>query len=411
MRTTPPPPRPPAVTSAGMLRLPGAIVLSILWGSVATAQPLAPPVAGPARFAEVWRAAEIPSRGVAWLDVRAIVEGPSDHLLVLDASAHRVVELDTRGRVVRSFGRRGSGPGELSDPRMMTIRGDTLFVDDVQNARLTAFSLRDGRVLAHDRFRDLYGAVQLSPRGSFLVREGARQSMAGRSLEHVHLGASAKESRVLARYELPARHVLSYRLYQSDERGRPTSKSLAVANTMHPLVDQVHFAHAPDGEALWLISPSSGSGGIFAQRGGALTIRRVRPTGQSDLERRFTATRRALVTRELDALIDSLANPPFQRAGVRPVPNRQEIIDSLGQERRWPAVMGARVGSDGTLWLQQPPTWGEGPRFWRIAGDGAPLAPVAFPRGFTLFGANGTEAWGTLQDDAGDVVIVKFRQR
>lgn len=61
-------------------------------------------------------------------------------LYVLDAQAFRIHVFDGGGRHLRSFGRKGAGPGELAQPIGMAMAPDgLLWVADAGNMRFTAF--------------------------------------------------------------------------------------------------------------------------------------------------------------------------------------------------------------------------------------------------------------------------------
>ena len=63
---------------------------------------------------------------------------------VLDGVKGQVVVFDRSGRLLRSFGRPGSGPGGLRLPMALTVAGGELFVADTGNSRIAVFDL-DGR--------------------------------------------------------------------------------------------------------------------------------------------------------------------------------------------------------------------------------------------------------------------------
>lgn len=68
-----------------------------------------------------------------------------DNLFVLDAQNNRVVVFDKVGTFVRTFGRKGAGPGELSAPVSMVMTADGhLVVLDRGNRALVVYS-RDGQ--------------------------------------------------------------------------------------------------------------------------------------------------------------------------------------------------------------------------------------------------------------------------
>ncbi|MEB3198316.1 MAG: protein kinase, partial [Candidatus Sericytochromatia bacterium] len=66
--------------------------------------------------------------------------GPKYVLYVLDYGQCKVQTFDSRGKSVSSFGRRGSGPGEFSVPRDLTVdRSGYVFVADTLNHRVQVF--------------------------------------------------------------------------------------------------------------------------------------------------------------------------------------------------------------------------------------------------------------------------------
>ncbi|HEX2189477.1 MAG TPA: 6-bladed beta-propeller [Longimicrobiaceae bacterium] len=63
-----------------------------------------------------------------------------ENLYVLDRGNARVVVFDPAGRHLRTFGRRGNGPGEFSLPQRMTVsRGDEVVVSDVGRRAFSVF--------------------------------------------------------------------------------------------------------------------------------------------------------------------------------------------------------------------------------------------------------------------------------
>ena len=63
------------------------------------------------------------------------------NIYVLDADAHRVVMFDGSGEFVRTMGREGEGPGEISWPFGLSVRPDgTVLVDDIGKGILVEFA-------------------------------------------------------------------------------------------------------------------------------------------------------------------------------------------------------------------------------------------------------------------------------
>lgn len=67
---------------------------------------------------------------------RPLVTGDG-HLLAIGEHGRSIVEYDDTGGFVRSIGRTGQGPGELSEVVEIGLHGDSLVVFDPANARLT----------------------------------------------------------------------------------------------------------------------------------------------------------------------------------------------------------------------------------------------------------------------------------
>ena len=57
-------------------------------------------------------------------------------LFVADGRAHKILQLDSKGRVVASFGQEGAGPGQFQLPHMLAADGDgNLYVGEIQSQR------------------------------------------------------------------------------------------------------------------------------------------------------------------------------------------------------------------------------------------------------------------------------------
>lgn len=74
----------------------------------------------------------------------AMTRGSGGEVYALDAGHGEVRVFDPEGRYLRSYGRRGDGPGELQFPTGLWVLGDTLLVSDVQLGRVTLFGPEGG---------------------------------------------------------------------------------------------------------------------------------------------------------------------------------------------------------------------------------------------------------------------------
>jgi hypothetical protein len=80
-------------------------------------------------------------------DVRGAIALSDGRIVVAEASADQLVVFGSDGRVIRTIGRSGRGPGELRDPNdLFLLPGDTIAVRDLSTSRITLFT-PDGSVV------------------------------------------------------------------------------------------------------------------------------------------------------------------------------------------------------------------------------------------------------------------------
>jgi len=66
---------------------------------------------------------------------------------IADPKEWRVLEVSRQGKITRTFGRRGQGPGEFEHPGSMVVAGDELLVMDFNLRRVSVFSTTSGKFL------------------------------------------------------------------------------------------------------------------------------------------------------------------------------------------------------------------------------------------------------------------------
>lgn len=80
-------------------------------------------------------------------DLRSVQVDDQENIYVLDWKEIKIKVFDKDGKLLRSFGQRGQGPGEMSMPSRMEISpGNNLIIDDLGNSKLIFYSL-DGRFI------------------------------------------------------------------------------------------------------------------------------------------------------------------------------------------------------------------------------------------------------------------------
>jgi DNA-binding beta-propeller fold protein YncE len=75
-------------------------------------------------------------------------DAQTKRLYVADTLAHRVVEVNENGDILRAFGERGSADGQFNFPTHLAVGGGRLFINDTMNFRIQVFDLASGAHLA-----------------------------------------------------------------------------------------------------------------------------------------------------------------------------------------------------------------------------------------------------------------------
>lgn len=121
-----------------------AAVLTVLAALAVFRPGSAPPrPAGPGQADGV---APIPASAVLHPEIHSVTAAaPAGRgWVLLDPRKGRIHRVDARGRSVLEFGRPGRGPGELSSPADLLVRGDTVLVAERSGERLHRFTLGGG---------------------------------------------------------------------------------------------------------------------------------------------------------------------------------------------------------------------------------------------------------------------------
>ncbi len=131
---------------------------------------------GEARFSlePLWSVGGGDSAEADFSQIAAVAIGAGGEAAVLDGKECRVFIFDVRGKRLRTFGRKGQGPGELSGPiGIAWTPGGEILVDDALNRRLSYFS-SEGKPLrqvstAQGMGMGLAGLI-MDPRGRMAAR-------------------------------------------------------------------------------------------------------------------------------------------------------------------------------------------------------------------------------------------------
>lgn len=286
---------------------------------------------GPALFAEI-------------RDVDLDADG---NLYVLDGQPGEVRMFDPDGAYVRTLGRPGRGPGELSNPGGMAIdRDGRLWVANLGNARYTGFDPGTGEVVAEPRRQAGFGILPWP----------GRFDAEGHLTEVVLLESGPG----MVRLDTAFAPVDSLPMPMPDEddviefrRG-----DLRVASIPDP------FSPMPR----WAFSPVDG---VVIGEGAEYRIHRVRFSGDTTMSMEVdrapvpvSAEERDSVLATFDEMVDRIGQPPSRRPRVRDVKPAHGFLFVDDADR---------------VWVQRAGTPGEPGRWDVLAADGRLVGTVVEP--------------------------------
>lgn len=310
-------------------------------------------------------------------------------LVVADAGSQRLLVFDAGGRLVRTLGRRGDGPGEFRRLDGLAVwPGDTLTTFDPRQRRLSVWHPDTGLVrsmnLAGDGSFDSWPADAWLWRGAVVVFQ-----LSLVPLDSVPAGSGVR--RWPTRAQLALRDTSGRTLIESARFDGPYSGLVENGDVRLPFANRPFVAVSRD-------RVHFGSGSVFEITSLDTAFRPagiIRWPAQSEpLEPGEIARLKA----ELDRLLVQQNVPPGPRTAL----NQSFAPEILPDER--PAIGRVFAGADGRLWAErfEPVRLGTalqtpGDRWTILEADGAPVATLRLP------------ALTRLEDVRGDRVVVVQR--
>lgn len=275
--------------------------------------------------------------------------GREGELYVLDSQASEIRVFGPDGEHLRTFGRAGQGPGELSRPGGMAFdSAGTLWLMNWGNARFTGFDPRTGELVGETR--RLATFAMLPWPGRFDSSNRLLDVGLGADGEPVILGLDA---------DFVPRDTLA--LPQPDDRHRILFRrgELSVMSAMVPFAPQPSWAAHRDG-------------GIVVGEGEAYRFHRVSFGGDTlatiEVQRQPVPVSRE----ERDSALSAFRETAAQAAGA--TPEREPRVPSTK-----PAHGAVFVDDEGRTWVRRTPDLGAAPSWDVIDSDGRLLGQVATP--------------------------------
>jgi hypothetical protein len=104
------------------------------------------------------------------MSMDAVPDGKGN-IFVADYRAHKIFKFTPMGKFLKSFGRNGQGPGDLSGPAYIAASGGRIMIYEIRNRRFSCFDL-EGNFLFHHAEQGLGYRIQkvrALPNGDFVV--------------------------------------------------------------------------------------------------------------------------------------------------------------------------------------------------------------------------------------------------
>ncbi|HEY8484047.1 MAG TPA: 6-bladed beta-propeller [Longimicrobiales bacterium] len=383
------------------------LLLLLLWGC-GNAAPSSDLDAEPWNVQPELRIGSVDAPDYSLTYVEDLEVGPDGRIYVLQSQEQLIRVFDGTGKFVGTIGRRGAGPGEFVSPYRMGWRGDTLWVIDGGQNRISFFG-PDGAFLGS------LGTGWPAPGGFGMIFPWA--VMADGSV----LGFHAVDA--IARADGLVKSTPYFRI---DREGRVTdtlawvslrNSSLAIRDPERPWAGL--FAPQPFGDSPLVEAAPDGSGLVLVERWAAeaadrahFTVTRIDPSGRVLFSRQYRYPARPMPKALADSVFQAEVAIALQARGPNLSSRAQaeeRVREALYLPGHLPPITGVVIGRDGTIWLRREDL-GEASVEWLVLGeDGGVLGALRAPRGLRILRAQRGSIWGVEEDTLGVPYVVKYR--
>ena len=315
-------------------------------------------------------------------------------LLIADRGESSIRVIDAAGKLVRSVGRAGGGPGEFQSILWAGPCGaDSMLVWDLSRRQ----------------------ASMIAPNGT-IARQFAvpAQDTAQRP----------------SQFSCSSRGAMAYRSVPRQNRDAPNAQNpnlvgvlAAVYRTGRDGVVLQRFGDIPAGEVAAFVSPSGGRGAVPRPLGrtahvatlddavvissaDSALVTIVRADGRSS-RHALPIIPRAPTKEELDHAVQSTASmaPPAMRQSLA------QQLATIPAPERLPAISALMTDADGLVWVQTTPPGGRTVDFLVIQSTGGILARVQIPVSLTIFEIGRDYVLGSYTDAADETHVAVLRLR
>jgi hypothetical protein len=349
------------------------------------------------------------------------------HVFVFEPQRVHVRVYDPRGRLLRTIGRQGSGPGEFESSIQFAVVGDTVWTYELSPRRMTLFD-RTGNLLSANRIDGV--AVNLQGPGSigyvlprFMRADGhfigdmtMYTGRAGGGEWPVKPTDTVSVPRVLFAPNGAAVDTLGWSTRPPPRVG--STEWVEIGSTRYivprpPSREPTSIA-VEDG---WIIvdspTPEDGEPAIFS-------VTRLTMSRDTIYHRRFSYTPRRYDAAILDSLVwRSVRIPgggiPIINGVAVPRPTRPDsmaVFEAMRAKLSFPEYQPplqlAAVQEDGGLWIRREAV-GERVRWLVLEPDGTARGEITLPARHRIAWSSGDIVWMVERDDMDVPWLVKYR--
>jgi hypothetical protein len=322
-------------------------------------------------------------------------------LYVLDHGQQEVRVFDGRGRHVRTFGGEGAGPGEFLGATRIGWRGDSLWVADPVQLRVTWFG-RDGRVLRTDgpAMRAAQGYAPAVPQA--VLADGS--SLVIPSMLEAGVDAPSPARVPILRIPSGGRadtlawQTLRNRMLRFGMGGRYMS-------LVQPWDDSPLVAAAPDGSAVIFVERAAAT----RRDEGFFRVTRLNARGDTVYSRQFRYVPVAVPSGWRGQWTgDMAARIAKPGSGLQPRDVAAAMDRALYVPGFMPPITDVVAGRDGSVWIrrEQP---GATATWHVLDARGLIEANVRMPGDLQLAEARRTNVWGVTYDSLEVPYVHRYR--
>lgn len=317
---------------------------------------------------------------------------------------HQIRLYSRSGDFLAVIGREGQGPGEFSSIGYLGWLGDTLYVGDSGNQRISFFG-RDGSFLRSIRLAWSVIDNVFTPRTvSRVLRDGTvlvQPSFASRLLADGTI-----TSRPLFRMDTTGTLLRTVAETSLENSQLSIQRGTGGLYGSQPFADAPLLALAPSGEFVVVLDRTAAT----QDRGAAMQLRKITVDGDTAFTREIPYSPIPLPGEVVDSLLaaraESFANSPMF-GSVREA--REALNDAVFIPSYYPPASRILVASSGEIWVQRENVSGSERRWDILSPEGDPVGRVVLPGSTRIHDSKNGWLWATELDELDVTYVVRYR--